>query len=242
MISPDLPDEAPSQGSPILRQQAPTGDFEPAGHADPAARDAVERHIEQHFGPIAWVFHEIASHLVHIDLHVIEPSSQRPYYTLVTNGMSELPMTLPDGAVEAGYHEYAELMLCLPPEWRLGDDAFRDEANYWPLRLLKQFARLPHEYQTWTGPWHSMPNGDPAEPYAPGLPFVGAVITPMLRCAADARTIVTDDGRQISLLAVIPMHRAEMDLKLTEGSQALLDAFDRVRVNGLLDPARLSSV
>jgi len=53
--------------------------------------------------------------------------------------------------------------------------------------------------------------------------------------------MVTDDGRTISLLAVIPLHQAELDLKLTEGTDALLNTLDRVRVSELLDPERPSS-
>jgi hypothetical protein len=242
VIAPELPDEASDRGSPTLRHQPRYSEFEPASPEDEGARDAVERHIERHFGPISWVYHEIGSHVVHIDVHVVEPSSQRPYYTLVTNGMSDRPMSLPDKAIEAGHHEFAELMLCLPPEWPLGDEPYVGQDTHWPLRLLKQFARLPHEYQTWVGPWHSMPNGDPAEPYVPGLPFVAAMLTPMLRCSPEARTVITDDGRTISLLAVIPLHQAELDLKLAEGTDALLNTFDSVRVTELLDPDRPSSV
>ncbi|MDG4772986.1 hypothetical protein [Solwaraspora sp. WMMD792] len=39
-------------------------------------------------------------------------------------------------------------------------------------------ARLPHEYSTWIGDWHSVPNGDPPQPYAAGTPFAGVVVTP----------------------------------------------------------------
>ena len=54
--------------------------------------------------------------------------------------------------------------------------------------------------------------------------------------------MVSDDGRTISLLAVVPLHQAELDLKLTEGTDALLNAFDRVRVTELLDPDRPSAI
>src|SRR5262249_26066204 len=114
VISPDPSEEAPGRGSPTLRHQARYSDFEPPWAEDEPARAAVERPIERSFGPIAWVSHEVASPVVHIDVHVVEPSSQRPFYTLVTSGMSDQPMTVPDKALEAGHHELAELMICLP--------------------------------------------------------------------------------------------------------------------------------
>lgn len=206
---------------------------------EPGAAEAIERHIEAHFGPISFVWHELASDLVHIDVHVVEPTGDRPWVTLVTSGMSDLPMTVP---TRADVSPYAELTMCLPADWPLSQEAFGDERAYWPIRLLKTVARLPHEYRTWIGEWHSVPNGDPAQPYAPELPFVATVVTPMVRCAPEARTITTDGGRQISLLALVPLHPAEIDLKLTLGTDALLEALDRAAVNEVFDPGRPSTV
>jgi hypothetical protein len=170
---------------------------------------------------------------------VVEPRPERPYFTLVTSGMSDRPMMVP---TDVGSSQYCELMLCLPADWPMSAEAFEDQRAYWPIGLLKTVARLPHEYNTWIAQWHSVPNGDPAEPYAPGTPFVGVLVTPMLRCEPAARTITTDAGKEISLLALVPVHPAEMDLKLTRGTDALTDGFDRLGVNELLDPARSSSV
>ena len=41
---------------------------------------------------------------------------------------------------------------------------------YWPIGLLKTIARLPHEYNIWIAQWHSVPDGGPAQYYAPGIP------------------------------------------------------------------------
>lgn len=231
------PSETPT-GSGLSRHTARERTWEPAAPTDRDSAEAVERHIQRHFGKIAFVWHEMISDLVHIDVHVVEPTPERPFFTLVTSGMSDLPMTVP-----AGVGPYAELLICLPPDWPFSADGQNeDEKAYWPIRLLKMVARLPHEYDTWIGVWHSVPNGDPAEPYADGTPFAGVLVAPMINHPEEARTITTAEGRQISLLALVPLHPAEIDLKVTEGTQALLDAFDRITVNELFDPARPSSV
>ncbi|WP_144126626.1 suppressor of fused domain protein [Catellatospora sichuanensis] len=224
-------------GSGILRHAPREQQWEPAVGGDEETAEAIDRHIETHFGPIASVWHEFASDLVNLHVYLVEPTPDRPYYTLVTSGMSELPMAVPDG-----HSPYAELMISLPADWPLSAGNFRDDAVSWPLGLLKMAARLPHEYRSWLGPWHSIPNGQPAEPYAPGVPFAGVLIAPMIRCADEAHTIVTAGGKEISLLALVPLHPAEMDLKVTSGTDALLDAFSRVDVSELFDPKRASSV
>jgi hypothetical protein len=55
---------------------------------------------ETHLGEIHDVYHELISDLVHIDIHHVAPDDERPFHTLVTSGMSDLPMTVPEG-VEA---------------------------------------------------------------------------------------------------------------------------------------------
>ena len=43
--------------------------------------------------------------------------------------------------------EYAEMVLCLPPTWKVSDEESTsdDEENYWPIHWMKMLARLPHE-------------------------------------------------------------------------------------------------
>lgn len=226
-----------ASGSGTLRHQPIHDGFVASVGQRQEVAEAIDRHIETHFGPIAFVFHEVVSHLVAVHIYVVGPTAERPHLTLITSGMSELPMTLPEGH---NISPYAELMIDLPADWPLTQADFRDERNYWPMRLLKQVARLPHEYRTWIGEWHSVPNGDPAEPYAPGVPFTGVVITPLLDVAPAARTIDVGDGTRINLLALVPLHPAEVTLKLTQGAHALIDALDRGGVTQLLDPNRPS--
>ncbi|MFS8102267.1 suppressor of fused domain protein [Lentzea alba] len=193
-----------------------------------AVHEAIERHVEEHFGPIEFVFHAVPSTGVHV--LVTEPTQDRPHRTLVTQGMSDEPMTVPDGV-----SPFAELMMALPKEWPIED---LNAHNSWPVHLIKYLAAFPHENGTWLGEWHLLPNGAPAVPYAPNTEFAGMVITPMLNVRAEAREI---DGK-INLLAVVPLHPAEIQLKIDKGSGALIEAFDRAGVSELVDPRRPSSV
>lgn len=191
--------------------------------------EAIERHVEEHFGPIEFVFHAVPSTGVHV--LVVGPTDERPYRTLVTEGMSDLAMAVPDGA-----NPFVELTMALPVDWPIEDLRAEDS---WPVHLLKYLAAFPHENGTWLGPWHLLPNGDPALPYAANTEFSGMVITPMINVrSAEAREI---DGK-ISLLAVVPLHSAEIRLKVEKGSRALIEAFDRAGVSELVEPRRPSSV
>ncbi|MGW4369300.1 suppressor of fused domain protein [Nocardia takedensis] len=187
--------------------------------------DVIEDHVEQHFGPIEFVLHEIGT-LDRIDVLVVGPTARRPYRTLVTEGMSRHPMHVPEGV-----SPYAELMIALPETWLLDQDN-----ESWPVHLLKNMARFPHRHGTWLGQWHMVPNGDPAVPYTPNTPFAGVVVTPMLDVAAPGRVIRS--SRDINLLALVPLHSSEIRLKIDEGTAALIEVLDRGDVNELLAPDR----
>lgn len=223
--------------SEILRHEAKEREWQPP--AAESAGEEVAAHFEKHLGKVDSVFHEILSDLIHLDVQIIKPTPERNHYTLFTTGMSDLPMTVPEGAEE---HRYAELMLALPPHWKLTDADLEDERWYWPIRTLKMLGRLPHQYETWLSLGHTVPNGDPAEPYAEGTRLCCALLLPSLHLPEDARAVKTQDGRTIHLYALHFLHPEEIDLKLQKGSGALYDAFDAQGVSEVLDPARPSAV
>lgn len=197
--------------------------------------EEISAHIQAHLGPIESVFHEIVSDLVHIDVHWVPPNEANPFHRLVTSGMSDLPMQVP---TELDGLKHLELMVTLPPDWRVEQEAFQDEAWYWPVRLLKTLARFPHKYRTWLGWGHSMPNGDPAEPYAANTGLCGAILLPAVTAPEEFAALDIDSEKRIHFLAVVPLYREEMELKLRKGSDALLEKFGAHDISDAIDPAR----
>jgi hypothetical protein len=207
--------------------------FEPSV-GDSLHLEAISQHIEEHLGEIAFVWHELVSDLVHVDVSYVAPSEGRAWHTFVTSGMSDRPMAVPPGAEPL---RHAELMMCLPPEWKVSEADWKDQANYWPIWWLKRLARFPHEYATWLGWGHTVPNGDPPEPFAAGTALCCMLLlTPVL--APEAFGQLDLDGKVIHFYSLVPLYREEMELKLAEGTDALLKRFDEQGVSELLDPTR----
>ena len=215
-------------GSRVIRHQGKERGWKAPRH-DLSIAEEVEQHLSKYGLVPETVFHEIVSDLMHLDVHFCRPTPERPYVTLFTTGMSDLPMTVPQG-VET---RLAELMLCLPSDWPLDEASSKQEIHYWPIRLLKQLARLPHEYQTWLGPGHTVPNGDPPKPYAQDTALCCALIAPPLSLPAEAQTFESSQGT-CAIHALVPLHAAEMNLKLERGTDALLALLDKNRVTDLL--------
>jgi Suppressor of fused protein (SUFU) len=202
---------------------------------------AIGEHVTRHVGPVTDAFHERVSDVVRVDLLVVGPHDGRPFTTLVTCGMSELPMRVPlENPDDLGLIpelRFAELLLALPPDWPLTPDAFRDEANYWPLRWLKRLARLPHQMEGWLGLGHTVPNGDPLRPLAPGVPFAGWLIDEPVRLPKDVLKLRVAD-RVINFYAAVPLTAAEMEFKVHNGGGALAQLLDRAKVSELIDVNR----
>ncbi|MCQ2208648.1 MAG: suppressor of fused domain protein [Paludibacteraceae bacterium] len=103
--------------------------------------DEIQDFIERRFGEIAMIGHEKKSEGVHIDLAVIEPSEENPYYTIVTIGAGAYRMPLTEEQrIDEVNMEYNEYVMCLPPDWKVLEEGPIKEENWWPIRLLKMVA------------------------------------------------------------------------------------------------------
>jgi Suppressor of fused protein (SUFU) len=214
-----------------------TSESAPArSHGDAELIAAVSEHIERHVGVAETVFHQLVSSWVHVDLHIVPPSDGRPWTTLVTSGMSQRAMRAPDADCTR-----AELVLALPPDWPLQHDELSDERVYWPFRLLQFLATFPHQYKTWLWLGHTIPHGDPPEPYAVDTSLCCSVLLPPLLVGSDFDVLEFGD-RRVRFLGVYPLYAEEMQLKLESGFEALIDRFDNAGVTELLDPRRPSVV
>jgi len=196
---------------------------------------SVSEHVEAYFGKIAWVMHEKESPAVHIDVYVVHSTETRNYQYLITSGMSEKPMPVPEGASDG---RYAELVIALPVNWPLSPEAFKDEGNYWPVRLLKGVARYPHLNKTWMYEGHSVHWSTPPTPFATNTAMTSVVLLRPRLIPEENQIIHVSRGKHIRLWGVYPLYHEEVDLKERDGSGKLDELFDRSGVTELLDPNR----
>ncbi|WFD11826.1 suppressor of fused domain protein [Tepidibacter hydrothermalis] len=183
------------------------------------------------------VFHEIISDIVHIDVHCMEPTDEEPFRVLYTTGMSDLPMTMPSEIENEWSHlKRAELMIFIPESWPIDSKAFKDERYYWPVRLLKQLARFPHEYNTWLGYGHTIPNSNEYDPYAENTELNGVILNVLKE---EISSISTKDGNLINVYSLVPLYKEEMDYKLEYGSDSLFEKLAEVQGSGFwIDASR----
>jgi hypothetical protein len=194
-------------------------------------------HLHEQLGGDYSVFHELISDTIHLDVLVFPATEERPHHVLVTQGMSALPMTVPEGAEE---YRYCELLIALPADWVIEGDEADEERWYWPMRLLKSIARLPHLYETWIGVGHTIPNSDPVEPYAEETEQCCAIVTPLVLFGEDMDTCQMSEEKTVRLYALTPIYEDEMRYKLEHGYEKLFEKLEERKLTELIDPKRRS--
>ena len=198
--------------------------------------NAVEGHIQQYFGKFENVFHELVSPDIHVDICVVPPSEEREYYTLVTMGMGAHRMNVPEELAEYKL-ERAELVIALPPDWKLDEEPLKNERWYWPIGLLKVLARLPISNDTWLGFGHTM---DKESPFAEGTRLCAAILTGPQGVGDGGEICTLPSGEEINFYQVIPLYHNEMEYKMEHDADALLD-----KMNGIsfvVEPDRQDAI
>ena len=185
--------------------------------------DAVEEHIVKSFGEYPNVFHEVVSPDIHVDICVIPPSEKHNCYTLVTMGMGAHKMAVPE-ELAAHKLDRAELLICLPPDWRLDEEALQDETWYWPIRLLKSTARLPGNHDTWLGWGHTVAMNQ-GETYADNTAFSGVILICPGSFGEDSFVCPLPGGEEVNFYQLLPLYPEEMEYKLSHNADDLLARF-----------------
>jgi hypothetical protein len=191
----------------------------------------IHAHIERHIGKIGRVFSDTEADDLRIDIYHVAPVESRNYHTLVTAGMSRRAMQVP---AEMDAPQHLELMMTLPVSWKVGNEAQR---WHWPILQLQYLARYPHDYRTWLGWGHAIPNGEPPRPFADNTQLCGATLVPSLLVPRAFYELVTSD-RQIAFFSVVPLYREELELREREGMETLFTQLLEHDINDVVNPRR----
>lgn len=208
---------------------------------DTADWDAVEEHIGRYFGEYEHVMHEMVSPDIHLDICLIPPRKDHNYYTLVTMGMGAHKMVVPEGLSDKKL-ERAELLINLPPDWLLSEDAWKDEEWYWPIGVLKWCARYPvNNPDTWLGWGHTVTSGEDGEPFAKSTKLCGVMLLnpgvfgePSFFCSLPG-------GDDVNFYQLIPLYKEEMDFKIENSVEELLSKFPDELLE-VIDPSRPNAI
>lgn len=206
-----------------------------------SARDLaiLSDHIAMWWGESPEVFHEIVSEYVHIDLHLVPASGERPYHTVITSGMSDRPMRASEDPDDL---HYCELVMALPADWPIKWDDLREGHRWWPFKHLKQTARFPHVNDTFLWYGHTVANENPPARFHPEVPFVGGILSIPILCPKEGWRCRVNPKKEVYFFSFIPLLEPELQFAWKEGSGALFEKMDEAEVDEVIDPSRKSVV
>lgn len=193
-------------------------------------RETLERYIEDAFGPIARTYYDADREGMRVDIAVTEPSEERRYYTLATIGMGAHRMQVPK-ALEERNAAFAELCVCLPPDWDFVNDS-------WPFHLLKTTARFPFSSHNMLGVGNAYHGA-----VARDSGFAGAFVIPAVTQHQVSTRLMLPGGKIVNYYLLLPLYEAEWQYITRRQDAAAFWEHYTERIGSIVvDPERESCV
>ena len=168
------------------------------------------------------LFSDVSGRPVPVDVEMLYPTVEEPFYLLHTMGMSAVPMHYPGGTAANGGESFGELCMILPSDWpfdRRNDISLADAAA-WPIWLLMELGRFPHVHQIWMSYGFVLPNTEKCEPFSPMTDLSGIVI---VQFDGELGSMKMADGTVVELLMPILVYKEEMELCDEIGVDAVIE-------------------
>ena len=175
---------------------------------DDSEIEVIDNFICDMFGNYKNVFHEIASPDIHLDV-------------CITMGAGAYKMAIPE-KWQKYQLDYAEYVIYLPKDWNINSGT---DSDYWPIKTLKDVARLPIWCNTWLSYGHTTQSDEEGSAYAPNTRFNSVVLNYAENRNGDIR-LVMPSGKVINFYEIIPMYPEELQFKMENGADALFEKFE----------------
>lgn len=166
-----------------------------------------------------------------IEFAILHGGENRPYNAVFTLGLSSVAM---EGGPDEDWR-FAELVLLLPLDWPL--DLTPEN---WPLVWLQRLALFPRRQNSWLGLAHTIPNGNPAQPFAETTDFAAWMLIPPIELGEKFPRFRLESGEVLNFWTPIPIFADELALKTNKGATELINKFARAGISDIFDPNRIS--
>lgn len=186
---------------------------------------------------------QIGEHRVHsfsngsedyIDLLLLDIETKVPIKILITDGLSEYKMPVPE---KHKGREFNEIYFALPSYWEIEEK--ENPLMRWPIDQIEKLAKHVVENETWYGPGHTFSNGNPPAPLSENMKQNHLVLTePIL--LEDLFQPITLNEKTIHFLAIVPLFEDEFDRKMSSGYFKFVRKFRAKNGNEVLDDFRTS--
>mgnify|MGYP005818832081 FL=1 len=186
---------------------------------------------------------KIGEHRVHsfnssledyIDLLLLDIETKIPMKILMTDGLSDYKMPVPERY--AG-REFSEIYFALPSYWEIEEKD--NPLMRWPIDQIQKLAKHVIENETWYGPGHTFSNGNPPVALSENMNQNHLIlIDPIL--LEDLFQPLSLEDKTVHFLAIVPLFEDEFDRKMNSGYFKFIRKFRSKNGNEVLDDYRTS--
>lgn len=172
-------------------------------------RIEIIKFIEENFGKVEEIY-EIGYDNYYLDVAQINPTKEKPYYTIITLGMGEYKMYNQNNE---NFSSFAELMISLPPDWNF------DDKNYtWAIDELIQLTYIPFTY-FFAYEWGHLENN--FEPFSSNTKLSAlTILYPEMK--KENSGLLKLENRNLQFYQIVPLYDKEYTFALKNGMKNLL--------------------
>lgn len=193
-----------------------------------------EKYVKEQFGDFKEVFHEIASPDVHLDVLLIEPTKEKPYYMLVTEGAGAYKQNVPREYSKYDM-DYAEYIIYLPPAWNIKSNESR---FYWPIGELKKIARLPINTNSWLATGHTIHSNEAMTSVDASTEQNSFILVGEVDKEGRSAVLKMKSGKHINFYILMPLYQEELEFEMTNGWDAFVKKVPDDYLPPVINPTR----
>ena len=172
-------------------------------------RIEIIKFIEENFGKVEEIY-EVGYGNFSLDVAQINPTKEKPYYTIITLGMGEHKMYNQNNE---NFSSFAELMISLPPDWNF------DDKNYtWAIDELMHLAYIPFTFY-FSYEWGHLENN--FEPFSSNTKL-SAVTLLYPEMKKENSGLLKLENRNLQFYQIVPLYDEEYTFALKNGMKNLL--------------------
>ena len=172
-------------------------------------RIEIIKFIEKNFGKVEEIY-EIGYDNFYLDVAQINPTKEKPYYTLITLGMGEYKMYNQNNE---NFSSFAELIISLPPDWNF------DDKNYtWAIDELIQLTYIPFTY-FFAYEWGHLENNFDPFSFNTKLSALTILYPEMKK---ENSGLLKLENRNLQFYQIVPLYDEECTFALKNGMKNLL--------------------
>lgn len=173
----------------------------------------------------------------YIDLIKIDIQTHLSLRVIMTHGMSDYKMPIPEHLDTVKDKVYNEIFFCIPEYWDLED---KDNPNMnWPREVLQKMAKNVIENNTWYGPGHTIANGNPSKPISSTMKQEYFLLTTPIHLEDYLQPLEIGD-KTINFLAIIPLFDEEYNQLIYRAYPKWIRRYRSRNHDEILDDFRVS--